>query len=429
MADDGNEPSSDDLWANTRPEGAPAPGAASPGPTPPDPTLVQPVVAGPNLPPSAPPPGPPAGPPGAPPPPPGNGDDPDGPPPWLLPAAAAMIGLLVIGLVIALLVRDDGEGDTTSTSLPLIGTTTPSTVASPNTTPPPETTAPSQSAEGGSTSAPPTTEAATTTTIPATTTTATTTTTTATTTTTTTTSTTSTTTTTTTAPAPPLPDPGFAVIDGTTTPITTACLVIPLEPNTADYQVASYLVATDGGRLVLDRWADEGGANGLDATTDDGEPLDTVSLDTDSFTGAFSAVLRRAAGDATIEVSLNPGPGQPADCADVVRTRDADATELSQYTHAVLDVCTVRPAERLLDVAGIGSEGARFTVDDNGDGTAELRFSDRRVDDLVDPDATVTIDELTVTYTGLVSGAGNVRSVFIELRLDAPRSCDPSEAP
>jgi hypothetical protein len=180
---------------------------------------------------------------------------------------------------------------------------------------------------------------------------------------------------------------------------------------------------------VLDRWVDEGEANGLDVTTDDGERLETVSLDADNFTGAFSAVVRRPGGGATIELSLNPGPDQPSGCSDVVRTRDADNTELSQYTHAVLDVCTVRPAERLLDVAGIGSEGARFTIDDNGDGTAELRFSDHDVDDLVDPDAIVSVDELTATYAGLVSGGGDERNVRIEVGLAAPRTCDPSEAP
>ena len=415
MAADGTEPDSDDLWADTRPDGTATPSGSPPPTRPPDgpdPTLVQPIVTGPpsgGPPPGGPPP-PGAGPPG------GGGDEPEGPPPWLLPAAAAMIGLLVIGLVVALIVRDGGEDDTAVTTLPLIGSVESSTTVPAATTSssaiPPTTTTPTTST---TTTTQPTTTPATTT--PAT---------------------TPPTTTppdpTTTAPpspttstAPPvLPDPGLAIVDGITVEIVVSCLVVPLEPNTADLQVVSHLMVTDEGRLVLDRWFDEGGVDGLDGEfVDTASVLEAVAVDADGL--AFTATLRPLDGGDDVEVAVNPQ--RTADCPDTIRTRDADDSELSQYTYAILDVCTVRPGNDRLDVAGIGSEGARFAVDDNGDGTAELRFTDRRVGDLVDPAATVSFDESVATYAGLVTDGDDARTVRIELELAAPRTCEPSEAP
>lgn len=220
--------------------------------------------------------------------------------------------------------------------------------------------------------------------------------------------------------------PGFAIVDGITVEIVVSCLVVPLEPNTADLQIVSHLMLTDEGRLVLDRWFDEGGVDGLDGEfVDTASVLETTALDADGL--AFTATLRPLDGGDDVEVAVNPQ--QPADCPDTIRTRDADDSELSQYTYAILDVCTVRPGNDRLDVAGIGSEGGRFAVDDNGDGTAELRFTDRRVGDLVDPAATVSFDESVATYEGLVSDGDDTRTVRIEVELAAPRTCEPSEAP
>lgn len=321
-----------------------------------------------------------------------------------------MIGLLVIGLVVALVVRDDGDDDTTATTLPLIGTSEPSsTIAATSTT---ITLEPSTSSTAPTTAAattvpattPPTTVATTTTTVVPT-------------------------TTTTAAPVPALPDPGFAVVDGQTVQIARSCLVVPLEPATADLQVVSHLLPTIDGRLVLDRFSD-GGSNGLDGTfVDTGTALQATVLDGGPLRGPFTATLRPADGGPDVDVAVNPDPGRSVDCLDTIRTRDADDSERSQYTHAILDVCTVRPDDDRLDVAGIGSDGARFTVDDNGDGTVELRFTDRRVGDLTDPDATASFDESIAFYEGVVSGGGDELVVRIEVELAAPRSCSPTEAP
>jgi len=432
MADDGTEPSSDDLWADTRPDrsatpegsqpSGPPPGPPSPPPTVgPDPTLVQPVLRGPVLPPGVPPTG---GPPGGPPDPPGGaGDRPEGPPPWLLPAAAALIGLLVVGLVVALVVRDGTEEDSAVTTLPLIGTVEPSTTMASGTTAPtsPPSSAPATPAPtAATTTAATTTTAAPTTAAP---------TTAAPTTAAPTTAAPTTAAPTTAAPPPTRPDPGFAVVDGTTVEIAASCLVLPLEPNTADLQIVSHLLVTDDGRLVLDRWFDEGGVDGLDGEfVDSGSVLETTALD--AVGPAFTATLRPVDGGDAVDVAVNPDPDRSLDCPDTIRTRDADDAESSQYTHAILDVCTVRPGDDdRLDVAGIGSEGARFAVDDNGDGTVELRFTDRRVGDLVDPDAEASFDETVATYDGLAAGDGDELRVRIEVELAAPRTCEPSEAP
>jgi len=324
-----------------------------------------------------------------------------------------MIGLLVVGLVVALVVRDGGEDDSAVTTLPLIGTVEPSTTMASGTTAPtsPPSSAPATPAPTAATTTTATTDPAPTTPTTAAPTTA-----------------APTTAAPTTARPPAFPDPGFAVVDGTTVEIAASCLVLPLEPNTADLQIVSHLLVTDDGRLVLDRWFDEGGVDGLDGEfVDTGSVLETTALDADGT--AFTATLRPVDGGDAVDVALNPDPDRSLDCPDTIRTRDADDDESSQYTHAILDVCTVRPGDDRLDVAGIGSEGARFAVDDNGDGTVELRFTDRLVGDLVDPDAEASFDETVATYEGLVAGDGDELTVRIEVELAAPRTCETSEAP
>lgn len=434
MAEDGNEPTSEELWANTNPTGSqptppaePTPVAPDPtggvpdtAPPTPDPTMVQPTVSG------TPPPLPPGG--GPPPPmPPGGGPPDDYPnerPVWLLPVAAGLVGTLVLGLVLVLLLRDGGGDDTAATTtLAFTGTAVPSSSV-------PET-----SIEETTTS-----EAAAETTLETTTTSIENTTTTTeapTTSTTTSTTTTSTTTTTTTTepPPPPLPDPGFATIDGITYPLQASCFVVPLEPNSGSYQVASYMVRTGPSRLVLNRWTDEGNSQGLDGDfVDIGDSLNSSDLEGDATNGSFTATMTAAGGgEPPFDVAVNPPLGGPENCLDTAQTRNEDNDEISQYTRAILDVCTVRPAPALLDVAGITSEGGSFDVVDNGDDTVELTYSDPTTDGaLVDPDATVNFDEAIVFYEGQVVGAGadpEIRNVVIEVELATPRECNADEAP
>lgn len=217
------------------------------------------------------------------------------------------------------------------------------------------------------------------------------------------------------------------MVDGQTLEIASSCFVVPLAPNSAELQVASHLLFTRDGRLVLDRWVD-GGTGGLDGEyVDEATVLEATALDGGAVTGPFTATLRPVGGGRDVEVTVNPD--RSPECPDTIRTRDADDSELSQYTHAILDVCTVRPGGDRLDVAGIGSDGARFAIDDNGDGTVELQFTDRRVGDLVDPDASATFDESVALYEGLVADDDDELTVLVEVELAAPRTCNPSEAP
>ncbi|RLE20329.1 MAG: hypothetical protein DRJ50_10915, partial [Actinobacteria bacterium] len=192
--------------------------------------------------------------------------------------AAGLVGSLVLGLVLVLLLRDDGNDNAdTDNTLALTGTTVPES-SIPETTIEPTTT---------SDATPETTLEATTTSIDATTTT-----TEAPATSTTSSTSTTTTTTTTTAPPPVLPDPGFAIVDGTTYPLQASCFTVPLSPNSGEYQVASYLATTSSGRLVLDRWSDEGNFNGLDGNlVDTDEPLESSEFSGDSVSGSFTATM------------------------------------------------------------------------------------------------------------------------------------------
>jgi hypothetical protein len=419
MAEDGYEPTSDELWANTNPTGRPAipPNEPTvPAPTTPDPTMVQPTVGG----------APPPLPPGGGPPPPGGGP-PDGDPPerpaWLLPVAAGLIGSLVLGLVLVLLLRDDGNDNAdTGTTLALTGTTVPGS-SIPETTIEPTTTseaAPETTLETTTTS---TDEATTTTTEAPETTTSTTTT------------STTTTTTTTTAPPPVLPDPGFATVDGVTYPLQASCFTVPLSPNSGEYQVASYLVTTNSSRLVLDRWSDEGNFNGLDGNlVDTDEPLESSELSGESVNSSFTATMTAAdGGSPSFDVAVNPPVGGPVDCFDTVQTRNGDNDEFSQYTRAVVDICTTNLGPALLYVVGIASEGGRFEVVDDGADTVELTYSDPTTSGpLTDPAATLSFDETIVFYDGRVVGEGSdpeIRNVLIEVEFVAPRECDESEVP
>jgi hypothetical protein len=391
MADEGGEPTTDDLWADTNPTGTPA------GP----PNLP------PTLPPAAPrtpPPGgtggfPPGGPTGLPPSePPGGPYADDGPPRWLAAAAVGLVVVLVAGLILVLVLGNVDDDSATTTTLAMTETTAvptlaPTTVEELPTTdvattvPPPETTIPTEAP--ASTEAPAPTSAA----------------------------------------PPPAPDPGFARVDGSIYPLLTSCLVVPLAPNSGSFQISSYLVDATVGRLLLDRWADQDG-QGLEAElVDDRRMLTPSALTGTDFLGPFSAVLTPADGGRPIDVAVTPAAGEPADCIDAIRTRDAANDEASQYTHAVVDVCTSRPEGDLLDVVGLGSQGARFTVIDAGGGAVRLSYSDRSRGPLVDPTASVSFDENVALYVGVVRGSGETLNIVIDVDLATPRACESFEAP
>ena len=420
-----DEPTSDEVWANTNPASPPPSESGPEQPsTPPidDPTSVLPVTD-----PSTPAGGSGGASPGGPgAPPPRGGPPQDGSsgerPPWLLPVAAGLVGSLVVGLTLLVVLSDDDNNDTSDkaseTTLP--DTNSPATTATPTSTTTSEP-VPSSSTEATQST---TLTASTVEVQPATTLS----------TTTTTTSPAATSTTSTTVsedlPPPTEPDPGTAVIDGSVYPLEASCLSVPLQPDSADLRVASYLVDASFGRLVFDRWEDNGFADGLDATDiDSGEAFDVSDLLGSGLSGPFSASLSWPDDlSATFDVAFGPPRGGPIDCLDTLQTRDADSDPASRYTRAILDVCTTVPGPGLLDVTGVASESALFNILDNGDGTASLAYGDLNTFGiLVDPEATVDIDESIVTYVGQVVGDGadplelNVR---IEVELATPRACD-----
>jgi hypothetical protein len=239
----------------------------------------------------------------------------------------------------------------------------------------------------------------------------------------------------TTTPPPVLPDPGFASIDGITYPLQASCFIVPLSPNSGEYQVASYMMTPGSSRLVLDRWSDEGNFQGLDGDfVDTNEPLESSEFSGESVSSSFTATMAAAGGPSpSSDVAVNPPVGGPVDCFDTVQTRNGDNDEFSQYTRAILDVCMANPGPGLADVAGIASEGGSFEVVDNGDGTVELTYTDPTTSGpLVDPDAVVSFDEAIVFYEGVVVGDGpdpEIRNISIEVELATPRECTDSEAP
>ena len=384
---------SDDLWAKTRPEGSPVSGPPSdPDATPPsgvpagsgdetrvvpsgvDPTAVQPIVTGPGQPP------PPGGPPGEGGPP-DDGDEGGGPPPWLLPAAIALVALLMLGLGFALL-RDDGGDDVSSPStLPATETTVePLPTTTEAVAPPPETTIVETTTPDTTT----TSTVAETTTTSSTTTTSTTTSTTSTTTTSTT--STTTTTTTTTEPPSPLPDPGFASVDGEVVPIEFACRVVVLAPATADRQVVGFLTTTSRGRIQIERWVDEGDSTGIDLLdVDDGTTAgDDALMIVDS---GFVATMSGSAG--TFEVAVNPPASASDECTRAVQTSPSDI-DAFPFNQGALDVCSTSPAPDFTIVALV-TDISRVRIVDNGDGTGAVTFESRFS---------------AAPYTGPVTGAG-----------------------
>ncbi|MBV1894734.1 MAG: hypothetical protein KUG57_11840, partial [Ilumatobacteraceae bacterium] len=354
-----DEPTSDEVWANTNPASPPPSESGPEQPsTPPidDPTSVLPVTD-----PSTPAGGSGGASPGGPgAPPPRGGPPQDGSsgerPPWLLPVAAGLVGSLVVGLTLLVVLSDDDNNDTSDkaseTTLP--DTNSPAATATPTSTTTSEP-VPSSSTEATQST---TLTASTVEVQPATTLS----------TTTTTTSPAATSTTSTTVsedlPPPTEPDPGTAVIDGSVYPLEASCLSVPLQPDSADLRVASYLVDASFGRLVFDRWEDNGFADGLDATDiDSGEAFDVSDLLGSGLSGPFSASLSWPDDlSATFDVAFGPPRGGPIDCLDTLQTRDADSDPASRYTRAILDVCTTVPGPGLLDVTGVASESALFNI-------------------------------------------------------------------
>lgn len=442
MADDGTG-RDDDLWADTRPEGAtgsdqptepvppidpdqgplpppepdqttamPPTGPDETTPMPPtDPTTVQPTTPGATAAAGM---GAAAGAagasgPGGGPPPVTPGDEfpleePSGRPPWLLPAAIGLLVVLVIGLIAVLASGDDDDatdstttssGVSTSSTEPLFvpGSDLTTSVASTSTTPA-TTTGPGTTAQP--TTAPPVTDPPPTDPPP-------------------------------TEPPPTdppptdppptdppvLPDPGVASIDGQDLQISVACLTVPSAGS--DLTIASYLVDGPSGRTVIERWFGAG-SNGVDVElVDAGQRASSTDATGDAADAAFTTTVQ---GDVTLEIALNPPSGGVPTCPDFIETTNADGGDARVYS--VLAVCSNGGG---VNAAAIASEGGAFEASDNGDGTATVQFTDRDLPVLTDPAALASIEDTVVTYLATATGDGQTRNILGELELADPPPC------
>jgi hypothetical protein len=318
----------------------------------------------------------------------------------LVPAAIALVLLLLLGLVVGLVLRgDDNTADTTPETASSLQTTTTeetTTTVEPTTEPPatdpPATDPPATDPPATDPPAtdPPATDP------PAT-----------------------------DPPTPTLPDPGFATIGSETVPIDANCMVIPLLPNTADYQVNSILATTSDGRVILDRWYDEGDAHGLDFWLVDTDQRGAASMVEDMGDGFVGLV---EVDGTSIAVAANPIPEEPDDCSETVITSFEDI-DTFPFTQAALDVCTTGDGPDYTVVALL-TEQSRVTIADFGDGTAEVTYLVPREDSLyIDPMAFSVDEDAGRAYTALLDLDGKSLELFALFEIPALRTCDPSEIP
>jgi len=226
-------------------------------------------------------------------------------------------------------------------------------------------------------------------------------------------------------PTPSLPDPGFATIGSETVPIDANCLVIPLLPNTADYQVNSILATTSSGRVVLDRWYDEGDAQGLDFWLVDTDKRGVASIVEDTDDG-FVALVE--ADGTRIAVAANPIPEEPGDCFETVITSSEDI-DTFPYTQAALDVCTAGNGPDYT-VLALLTEQSRVAIVDFGDGTAEVTYlAPRDESPYVDPMALSVDEDAGRAYRALLDGEGDPLELSAFLGVPALRTCTASEIP
>jgi hypothetical protein len=313
----------------------------------------------------------------------------------LVPAAIALVLLLLLGLVVGLVLRgDDNTADTTPETASSLQTTTTeetTTTVEPTTEPPatdpPATDPPATDPPATDPPAtdPPVTD----------------------------------------PPTPALPDPGFATIGFETVPIDANCMVIPLLPNTADYQVNSILATTSDGRVILDRWYDEGDAQGLDFWLVEADQRGAASMVEDMGDGFVGLV---EVDGTSIAVAANPIPEEPDDCSETVITSFEDI-DTFPFTQAALDVCTTGDGPDYTVVALL-TEQSRVTIADFGDGTAEVTYLVPREDSLyIDPMAFSVDEDAGRAYTALLDLDGKSLELFALFEIPALRTCDPSEIP
>jgi hypothetical protein len=198
-----------------------------------------------------------------------------------------------------------------------------------------------------------------------------------------------------------------------------------LEPNYGHYQLNSQIVSTSLGRLVLDRWYDEAGANGLDIwNIDSNERLVASSVD-DHENGYIATV---DIGGNTAPIAANPLPEGPGDCFETVVTSDSDI-EMWPHTQAVLDLCSTGggPAH---DVVAILTEGSRLTIFDDGAGGARVFYEPPFGDDpFTDDNGTSANEDALRVYEAAMARSPDTLFLRAQLGVPALRTCDANDIP
>ncbi|MEO1058378.1 MAG: hypothetical protein AAFY28_15835 [Actinomycetota bacterium] len=224
-------------------------------------------------------------------------------------------------------------------------------------------------------------------------------------------------------PAVTPPDPGFAAYGEERLAVESSCRELPRGPE--GDEVSSFLVrsSTDG-RVVVEqrvagdqvtmdvRYPDTGevvAANGLQVT--DGATLGQITRN-----------------GASLDVAVTAPPGGVEECLDFIELVPSNDVDARGYTAGILDVCTVdTPSGRAL--SGIATDNTSFTAVPTGETTRLTIVVPTLGGTLVDDDALADSDETIVFYDGMLTGAGEPQTAYLEVELESPRVCTASEAP
>lgn len=218
-----------------------------------------------------------------------------------------------------------------------------------------------------------------------------------------------------------LPGVGQASIDGRAFEIDSGCAThLPLAPNDADAQVSTYFFRNAAGeQRVADRRFGDRDSIGAGLLG-----VDTTFVDVDDLggSGAFVATFAGADGE-TIEVAVNPGSADGADCSDSLVTNEP-AQFAFPYTRIVMFVCADGDQGSDLSAAGTTSEGGRFSATANGDDTVTLTYRNAELGaDFVDTAASSFESEGRLGYSGVVSNGTDLLDITVDFSVARADPC------
>lgn len=231
-----------------------------------------------------------------------------------------------------------------------------------------------------------------------------------------------------------LPPPGSVRVGSATYPIMAYCEVhFPLAPADEQRQVSSYVFGDGSGvPRLIDRIVD--GGDDTATSTAPGIDDSVGSIEEVGDTGSFIATFDdtdTSPGD-TAGIVVNPAAEGDADCDERLVTNEPGQFS-EPHTWVVLDTCADTGADDGdgFFVAGLTSEGGRFSARAIADGSAELRFrapGGTGGEVLVDAAASVIADD-SFSASGFVTDGDRELDLTIDLTAPADdrRSCTVSD--